>query len=214
MNKTQNNRINSSWSFVEASNRDTSRLEPRFAPSWLRRRFLRLHRNNKGAIAVLTLLTIWCLVALIGMLWNTTEEATRRQHLQTAADSAAHSAALWSTRVTNAVAAQNMVIAQDAAAQTIWTAVPIADASIKKELNAELALAQRMLQGNGLQNLRNQLLRQVGDATNEHDLAEQALANVSADLGEANFPDARAPPIFPRVCVRPSPPSTGSIKPT
>ena len=65
---------------------------------FLRRQLQRMHRDERGAISVLVLLTIWCLVALLAMVWNTTEQAAHRQKVQTAADSAAHSAATWMGR--------------------------------------------------------------------------------------------------------------------
>ena len=82
------------------------------------------HDDRRGAIGVLVLLTLWVLVATLGMLWNTAEYAMRRQHVQAAADSAAHAGATWMARTINAEAAQNMIIAQDGSAEVICRAVP------------------------------------------------------------------------------------------
>jgi len=89
----------------------------------------RIHRDDRGAISVLVLLMIWCLVALIAMIWNTAEQATRRQQLQTAADSMAHAGATIMARALNETAAQNMIICQDASAEVIYSAItPTKDA--------------------------------------------------------------------------------------
>ena len=45
-----------------------------------RQLLLRLHRDDRGAISVLVLLTIWCLVAGLAMVWNTAEQAVQRQN--------------------------------------------------------------------------------------------------------------------------------------
>jgi hypothetical protein len=85
---------------------------------WLRQ----FHENQHGAIGVLMLLTVWCLVAVIAMLWNTAEYSKRRQQVQNAADAAAHDSALWMSRTLNVVAGQNMAICRDASAEAIWRA--------------------------------------------------------------------------------------------
>src|SRR4051812_32053928 len=79
------------------------------AGSWLLASgFSRRLHDDKGAISVLVLLTIWCLVAIIAMIWNQVEYAQKKQTLQAAADSTAESATVWTTRATNAISAQNM----------------------------------------------------------------------------------------------------------
>lgn len=103
-----------------------------------RRHARRLHSDERGAMSVLVLLTIWCLVALLAMIWNTAEVATRRQRLQTAADAAAHAAATSMAQLLNATAAQNLVICQDGSTETIWRAIEPTRAAITTRLNQEL----------------------------------------------------------------------------
>lgn len=47
----------------------------------MRKAILQLHRNQQGNIGILLLLIILCLVGLIGVVWNTSELATRREGL-------------------------------------------------------------------------------------------------------------------------------------
>ncbi len=153
---------------------------------FLRKQLLRLHRDERGAISVLVLLTIWCLVALLAMIWNTTEEATHRQKVQTAADSAAQAAATWMGRSVNAIAAQNMVICQDASTETIWRAVTPTDRSILNRLNQEIALAQQMKTNGGTGNLQRQIRTQLAQIASEYQLTSDALAVLDAGTG-ANY---------------------------
>ncbi|HVX84533.1 MAG TPA: pilus assembly protein TadG-related protein [Phycisphaerae bacterium] len=157
---------------------------------WLQK----LHEDRAGAISVLVLLTLWCLVAIVGMLWNTAEYSMRRQAVQSAADSAAHSAATWMTRDVNAEAAQNMIIAQDAAAEAVWRAVPPTDASIKRELTSELAQATRLLATGDPQLVqqRNTLQRLLTQADSEYAQTQDALARVIGDSAGLDFPDPTA----------------------
>src|SRR5438552_813501 len=85
-----------------------------FVPSCLRAFLLTLHRDDRGNIGILLLLTIWALVAILAFVWNTGEVAARKQNLQTAADTSAHSTATWISRSINLVTAQNMIISEDA----------------------------------------------------------------------------------------------------
>src|SRR5205085_1651613 len=92
------------------------------------------------------LLTIWSLVAILGLVWNTTEQSKRRAEIQTAADSAAHSAATWMSRAVNAIDAQNMLISQDASTEIIWRTVSLTDTGITARLNQEIAQATQARQ--------------------------------------------------------------------
>ena len=148
-----------------------------------------LHRDDRGAIAVLVLLTIWCLVAILGLVWNTTEEAYRRERIQTAADAAAHAASTWVSRTLNTVDAQNMVISQDASTEVIWRAVPPTDQALMNHLNQELIAAQQMKTQQGLQQLIRRLATQLQNVATERQLLTDALTNVEAGIG-ANYADA------------------------
>jgi len=149
----------------------------------------RLHRDERGAISVLALLTIWCLVAIVGLLWNTMEESYRRERIQTAADAAAHAAATWMSRTLNAVDAQNMVISQDASTEVIWRAVPAADLVLTAQMKRELNLAQQMKATSTLQALVQRLQFQVAGVASEYQLTTDALNNLKAGTG-ANYLDA------------------------
>jgi hypothetical protein len=153
-----------------------------------------MHEDRRGAISVLVLLTLWVLVAAVAMLWNTAEYSARRQHVQAAADSAAHAGATWMARAVNAEAAQNMIIAQDAAAEVIWRAVPVADRNVRRELEAEQAAAQAMLDGKDQRYLqqRNNLQRLLSQADSEYAQTQDALATLIAQAGGVPFTDAEA----------------------
>ncbi len=147
----------------------------------------RLHRDRRGNIGVLMLLTVWCLVSLMAMVWNTGEVATKRQNLQTAVDSAAQSEATWLARITNLVTAQNMVICQDGSMEAIWRAVPPADQRVRAELENELAEAQKLLSGDeGFQKLRDQMLKKLQAVDTEYAQVSGALANVQSQAGGAS----------------------------
>jgi hypothetical protein len=98
----------------------------------------RLHWDDRGAISVLVLLMMWCLVALLAMIWNTAEEATRKQQLQTAADSFAQTGATIMARALNETAAQNMVICQDASTEVIYDAITPTKLAIRSRFDDEL----------------------------------------------------------------------------
>ncbi len=154
----------------------------------------RMHEDRRGAISVLVLLTLWVLVAAVAMLWNTAEYSARRQHVQTAADSAAQASATWMARAVNAEAAQNMIIAQDAAAEAVWRAVPVADRNVRVELESEQAAVQAMLDGKDPRYLqqRNNLQRLLAQADSEYAQTQDALAKVIAQSGDLSFSDAAA----------------------
>ena len=151
---------------------------------------VRLHRDTRGNIAVLLLLTIFCLIGLIGLVWNTAELATRRETLQTAADSSAHAATTWMARCTNLVAAQNMVICQDGSAEVIWRAIPPTDTSVRTHLERELADATTMLTGGDPQfaSLRNRMLDALRRVDDEYAMANGAWQSVST-LSNQKFAD-------------------------
>ncbi len=109
------------------------------------RSILRLHRNDSGNIGILLLLTIWALVAMIGMVWNAAEFATRKQHAQLAVDSSAHSAIEWSSRTTNLISASNMLIGENASAESILRAIPPTINGLTSRLNREIQDINRLL---------------------------------------------------------------------
>ncbi len=153
--------------------------------------FRRLHRDERGNIGVLLLLTIMALVALLGLLWNTGETATRRQHVQTAADTTAHSASTWISRTLNAVTAQNMLICQDASAETIWRAVPPTSQWLRDELNRELAEVQQMIAGNdpNFAAGRQRILDALAGVDNRYQLIQASWDAVNAQAANVEISD-------------------------
>src|SRR6478735_3076715 len=112
-------------------------------PPWWRR----LHADDRGNLGVL-LLTIWALVALIAMVWNTGEYATRRRHVQGAADSAAHSANVWVSRTTNLTAASNLTLSQNGSAEIILRSVEPTRTVIQNRFDSERKRTKQLLEGN------------------------------------------------------------------
>lgn len=108
----------------------------------------RFHADDRGNLGILLLLVLWALVALIGLVWNTGEYATRRRAVQTAADSAAHTANLWTGRTTNLTAATNMVMAQNGSAEVILRSVTPTAEAIQKRFDAERKRATQLKDGN------------------------------------------------------------------
>lgn len=163
---------------------------------------LRLHRDDRGNLGILLLIIVMLLVGLIGMVWNTGEVAAKRQQMQSAADAAAHSAATWTSRCINLMAAQNMLICQDASEQTIWQAIPPTDERVRRRLERETADAQRALDNNdaSLANLRNRIIDQLRAVDDEYQMARGAWADVNARSGQA-FADVQAGQQF-RISVR------------
>ena len=157
---------------------------------FLKKQLLRMHRDQRGAISVLVLLTIWCLVALLAMVWNTTDEAMHRQKVQIAADSAAQAAATWMGRSVNAIASQNMVICQDASTETICCAIGPTDTAITNRLTQEIALAQQMKTNGGTGNLQRQIQQQLARIASEYQLTSDALAVLDAGTG-ADYADPK-----------------------
>ena len=109
--------------------------------------FRRLHGDERGNLGVLLLMTVWALVSVIGMVWNTGEYATRRRYVQNAADSAAHAGNLWVSRTTNLTASSNMVISENGSAEVILRAVPPTSQSIQGRFDSERKRTLQLLQG-------------------------------------------------------------------
>ena len=167
----------------------------------------KFHRDNRGAISVLVLLTIWCFVALIAMLWNSSEYSVRRQHVQNAADAAAHSAAMWQSRTLNAISGQNMVISRDASAEAVWQASletggdpnhpdprtgqnypksgTIYD-ELMRERNDAVAGKTRV---RALQGRLKSLCAQIED---EYAVVNEALTTLQTNVGKGSFPNLQA----------------------
>jgi len=163
---------------------------------WIRQ----FHRNDRGAISVLVLLTIWCLVATLAMLWNIAEISVRREQVQTAADAAAHTSALWMSRTLNEITAQNMLIVQDGSAEVIWRATGDnagnnftgTQTSIDRRLNWELARLDAILQNQ--RQLQIRLPGFINAIDRDYSLLQSALQLIQADLdsGSISFPDSKS----------------------
>jgi len=148
--------------------------------------FVRRRRDRGGNVGVLLLMTIFALVALLALVWNTGEVGTRRQKLQTAADTSAHAAASWMSRSANVMAAQNMVICQDGSMEVIWRAITPTDQAVRNELQAEQAAINSLL-ANGdaaYLALRTQMLQQLVNVDNQYAMANGAWAGVSGLAGQ------------------------------
>ena len=155
-------------------------------------------------MSVLVLLTIWCLVAMLGMLWNLTEISVRRAQVQTAADSAAHTSALWVSRTLNEITAQNMLIVQDGSAEVIWRATSDnagnnfhgTQTAIDQRLAWELGRIDAILANQ--RQLRIQLPQFVAAINTRYALLQSALSLIQADLnnGTLSFSDPTAKKAF------------------
>ncbi|MGN6367688.1 MAG: Tad domain-containing protein [Phycisphaerae bacterium] len=156
----------------------------------------KLHHNDRGAISVLVLLSIWCLVATLGMLWNLSEISVRRAQVQTAADSAAHTSALWMSRTLNQITAQNMLIVQDASAEVIWRATTPTQNNIDARLQWELARLDAILANQ--RQLRIQLPRFLNAIKTQYALLQSSLQLIQADVtnGNLSFSDPKAKAAF------------------
>ncbi|MGA2499355.1 MAG: pilus assembly protein TadG-related protein [Tepidisphaeraceae bacterium] len=91
------------------------------------------------------LLTLFALVAFIGLVWNTGEYATRKHNIQAAADAAAHSAQTWNSRTSNIVSATNQLIAENGSAEVILRATGATVEAIRLRLEGETARIQQQL---------------------------------------------------------------------
>ncbi|QOV88400.1 pilus assembly protein TadG-related protein [Humisphaera borealis] len=111
---------------------------------WCHRRF---HVDDRGNLGILLLMTIWALVLLIAMVWNTGELATRRRHVQAAADSAAHASNQWVSRTTNLTASSNLVMSQNASAEVMLRSVTPTRNDIQKRFDGERRRAIQLRDG-------------------------------------------------------------------
>ena len=70
----------------------------------------RLHSCQRGQISLLVLFMGLVFYALIALVWNTGEVTSAKMEAQTAADAAAYSSAVWTSRAMNVTAGTNMLI--------------------------------------------------------------------------------------------------------
>lgn len=108
----------------------------------------RFHRDERGNMGVLMLLTVWALLLLVAMIWNTAEATTRRAHVQNAADATAHSAATWMARTTNLCSATNMMICENASAEIMLRAVQPTIDGVAGRLTSDEKMIRRRVWGN------------------------------------------------------------------
>lgn len=111
------------------------------------RTILRFHRDDRGNLGVLLLLTIMALVALIGMVWNTGEYAAKRRNAQTAADSLAHAGNLWTGRTSNLTASTNLVISQNGSAEVILRSIEPTRRDLQTRFDGERKIAEMLYWG-------------------------------------------------------------------
>lgn len=105
----------------------------------------RIHRDERGGIGILLLMTVLALAALMGLAWNTAENSIRRRHVQMAADATAHASAMWMSRGTNIISATNMLICQNSSAEVIWRAARDIGPIVKNRLDGEVVRVPREL---------------------------------------------------------------------
>jgi len=82
-----------------------------------------LLRCERGSVSILVLFMGLVIFALAAMVWNTGEVTTAKIEAQTAADTAAYTSAVWTSRAVNLIAATNMHALRDASALGMSTAV-------------------------------------------------------------------------------------------
>ncbi len=82
-----------------------------------------LHRCDRGSVSILVLFMGLIIFALAAMVWNTGKITTSAIEAQTAADTAAYTSAVWTSRAVNMIAATNMHGLRDASAIGVSTAV-------------------------------------------------------------------------------------------
>lgn len=82
----------------------------------------RLHRCQRGNVSLLVLFMGLVFYALAALAWNTGEITSAKIETQTAADSAAYSSAVWTSRAVNIVVATNMLALRDASAMGVAVA--------------------------------------------------------------------------------------------
>ncbi len=81
-------------------------------------RIMRLHRCRLANVTILFVFMASTMYVATAAVWNTGRVASAKIHAQTAADSAAYSAALWKSRAMNQVTATNMIMLRNLTAQT------------------------------------------------------------------------------------------------
>ena len=104
-----------------------------------------LHADDRGVMSILMLMTLFALVAFIGLVWNTGEYATRKHNIQMAADAAAHAAATWNGRTATVVSATNQLIAENGSAEVILRATGATVEAIRLRLEGEYGRIQQQL---------------------------------------------------------------------
>ena len=80
-------------------------------------------RCERGSVSILVLFMGLVLFALVALVWNTGEVTTAKIEAQTAADSAAYSSVVWTSRALNLTAATNAQIVNDASAAAVSSAM-------------------------------------------------------------------------------------------
>ena len=78
----------------------------------------RLHCCRRGNISILVLLMGFVFYALAAMVWNTGKVTSAKIEAQTAADAAAYSSAVWTSRAMNVTTGTNMLILRHSTAIT------------------------------------------------------------------------------------------------
>ena len=82
-----------------------------------------IDRCERGSVSILVLFMGLVLFALVALVWNTGEVTTAKIEAQTAADSAAYSSVVWTSRGLNLIAATNAQIVNDASAAAVASAM-------------------------------------------------------------------------------------------
>jgi hypothetical protein len=77
-----------------------------------------LHRCRRGNISILVLLMGFVFYAMAAMVWNTGKVTSAKIEAQTAADAAAYSSAVWTSRAMNVTTGTNMLILRHSTAIT------------------------------------------------------------------------------------------------
>ena len=83
----------------------------------------RLHRCRRGNVSLLVLFMGFVFYAMLAMVWNTGKVTSAKIEAQTAADAAAYSASVWTSRALNLANGTNMRILQNSTAITGTLAV-------------------------------------------------------------------------------------------
>src|ERR1700691_4813730 len=107
-----------------------------------RRLLHRLHTDDRGNLGVLLLMTVWALVGLLGLVWNSGEYATRKRQVQAAADSAAQAGDLWVSRTTNATASTTLLMSENGSAEVILRSVTPTAQAIQSRITSEQTQAK------------------------------------------------------------------------